>query len=68
MTQNFQDMTLGVYQLYEMTLNLTQPHLPSLVMTYHDLATQLIQTFISQPNLDGSPQNFQHRPTVGKQI
>ena len=53
---------------YEVTLNLTQPHLPSFVMTYHDLATQLNQIFISQPNLDGSPQNFQHRPTVGKQI
>ena len=41
---------------------------PSFLMTYHDLATQLNQTFISQPNLDRSPQNFQHRPTVGKQI
>ena len=55
MTQNFQDMIFGVYQGYEVTLNLTQPHLLSFVMTYHDLATQLIQTFISQPNLDGSP-------------
>ena len=53
---------------YEVTLNLTQPYLPSFVMTYHDLATQLNQTFISQPNLDGSPRNFQQRPTVGKQI
>ena len=68
MTRNFQDMILGVYQVYEVTLNLTQPHLPSFVMTYHDLATQLIQTFISQPNLDGSHRNFQHRPRVGKQI
>ena len=51
---------------YEVTL--TQPHIPSFVMTYHDLATQLNQIFISQPNLDGSPRNFQHRPTVGKQI
>ena len=24
---------------YEVTLNLTQPHLPTFVMTYHDLAT-----------------------------
>ena len=53
---------------YEVTLNPTQPHLTSFVMTYHEEATQLNQTFISQPNLDGSPQNFQHRPTVGKQI
>ena len=53
---------------YEVTLTLTQPHLPSFVMTYHDLAPQLNQTFISQPNLDGSPRNFQHRPTKGKQI
>ena len=53
---------------YEVTLTLTQPYLPSFVMTYHDLGTQLNQIFISQPNLDGSPQNFQHRPTVGKQI
>ena len=53
---------------YEVNLTLTQPHLPSFVMTYHDLATQLNQIFISQPNLDGSPRNFQHRPTVGKQI
>ena len=43
-------------------------HLTSFVMTYHDLATQLNQTFISQPNLDGSPGNFQHMTTVGKQI
>ena len=56
-TQNFQDIILGVYQVYEVTLNLTQPHLPSFVMTYHDLATQLNQTFKSQPNPDGSPQN-----------
>ena len=53
---------------YEVTLTLTQPHLPSFVMTYHDLATQLNQIYISQTNLDGSPQNVQHRPTVGKQI
>ena len=53
---------------YEMTLTLTQPHLPSFVMTYHDLATQLNQIFKSQPNLDGSPRNFQHMPTVDKQI
>ena len=39
---------------YEVTRNLTQPHLPSFVMTYHDLATQLNQIFISQPNLDWS--------------
>ena len=37
-------------------------------MTYHDQATQLNQIYIYQPNLDRSPQNFQHRPTVGKQI
>ena len=53
---------------YEVTLKPTPPHLPTFVMTYHDLATQFNQTFIYQPNLDGSPQNFQHRPTVGKQI
>ena len=53
---------------YEVTLTLTQPHIPSFVMTYHDLATQLNQIFISQPNLEGSPRNSQHRPTVGKQI
>ena len=53
---------------YEVTRNLTQPHLPSFVMTYHDLATQLNQIFISQPNLDWSPRNFHHRPTVAKQI
>ena len=53
---------------YEVTLNLTQPHLTSFVMTYHDLATQLNQIFLSQPNLDESPRSFQHRPTVGKQI
>ena len=53
---------------YEVTRNLTQPHLPSFVMTYHDLATQLNQTFKSLPNLDWSPWNFQHRPTVSKHI
>ena len=53
---------------YEVIRNLTQPYLPSFVMTYHDLATQLNQTFKSQPNFDGSPRNFQHRPKVGKQI
>ena len=48
-----------------MTLTLTQPDLSSFVMIYHVLATQLNQTFKSQPNLDESPQNFQHRLTVG---
>ena len=67
------DLKLSGYDLITFaatshTLNLTQPHLPSFVMTYRDLATQLNQTFKSQPNLDGSPQNFQHRPPVGKQV
>ena len=37
--------------IYEVTLNLTQPHLPSFVMTYHDLPTQLNQILINQPKI-----------------
>ena len=36
---------------YEVTLNLTQPHLPSFVITYHDLVTQLNQTLQLQLSL-----------------
>ena len=37
---------------YEVTLNLTQPHLPSFVMTYHDLPTQLKQILKDQPKIN----------------
>ena len=37
---------------YEVTLNLTHPHLPSFVMTYHDLPTQLKQMHIYQPKIN----------------
>ena len=52
MIENFKDMVLGVLWdnwWYEVTLNLTQPHLTSFVMTYHDLATQF---YISVKNQD----------------
>ena len=32
---------------YEVTLNLTQPHLPSFVMTYHDLATKAVKPAVN---------------------
>ena len=37
---------------YEVTLNLTQPHLPYFVMTHHDLPTQLKQILINQPKIN----------------